>query len=371
MASGEDNKHDSARNFLWTTVDSMESVIDGKKKDEIAAAQAFQKSVESLSSGSHQPANFDLQDNNYFVDNGRRILKPISRMGRAGVKSSSAMSDLGLSKKPFVPTGLSENMHDTLGSFATSGSFDDPFTTEGPTVQLAGELLRNLKALRLSTPETNLCDADGNKPGPGFVHRLDFDPSPKHYLALGVKGKSSKKSTNCQSGTVTATPRDLSNSFAEYKDTSVPPRPCAMETATPTTPEDNEQYKAYEFMNWDDSPSVRPLRRHMANLDVASRSLERPVHHPVGPRPFIGYSGPPQTPTKQTIRGKRARREFENTTSLSGRDVAREREILSQFAATALMGEDEEDEDEEDDEETPKASILNRHLEKTQQETSL
>ncbi|OHE95256.1 hypothetical protein CORC01_09401 [Colletotrichum orchidophilum] len=251
------------------------------------------------------------------------------------------------------------------------GSFEDPGVTPTKRPQHAVETPRTIKALRTARNVYAGKGNDAKKPGFGAVKVLDYDPSPKHFLA--------KATASLQTDSSKAIDKpDIERSFStpppgfrndEGIGAQIPDRPHTVKTAPATMFADID-------IEEDDSPSIR---RQMDRLRIASvpnsGSLERPSGQPAGPRPLglerpqhyapISAGGVQITPAK--IRGKRSRSEYEKTSSISGRDVTLEREIMRNFAAAAREEEDDADEEssqdeDEDGELTPKASVLNSHM---------
>ncbi|KAK2001597.1 hypothetical protein LX36DRAFT_339996 [Colletotrichum falcatum] len=312
-----------------------------------------------------------------YVNIGRPILVPVSRLGRTKLRGTSARifddSHVDLS----FPSGF---RRESPGASVGPAAPDNARTSSTP-IRLGslsvGEAPRSNKTIRLEKNENTGMKGDSNKPSPGAGNHPIFDPSPKNLLALGINGKtvhsahgdSTMDIDKIQDETAPSTPPPPGFRWEEGPYGATPGHPRTVRT-TPAEiyPHDGEEPE--------ESPT---LRLQMGRLHITSAGdFDSAVA--AGSGSFGHYSGRahsshpycfgypvPRTPTK----GKRARGEFEKTTTLSGRDVAREREILARFAAAAKdddEDEDEEDEmeegevDEEDGELTPKASVLNRHM---------
>ncbi|KAF9882436.1 hypothetical protein CkaCkLH20_00472 [Colletotrichum karsti] len=351
----EDNR--DVRRLLWPNANPTIQRTE-KEEDERNIA-----STASSSSENHAFNDIDQEHVTYCPETRRRILKPVSRKARAGISSAAEASNFSIPGKIHAANSFVEHSVEISGG--------GPATPRSSHVQPGGgESPRTAKALRLFNPANARHDPNGKYQSPGAGRKLNFEPSPKHYLALGMKGSSTTGSTIHSSEPEAVTPRKTGSSSEDACDMTIPARPHSVRTAPPVMSAANEEYFTHDPMVLDDSPSMRPLRRQMEGLSVGARPLSHPAEHPMGPRPFISTGSPPETPTKQRRQIKRARAEFDKTASLSGKDIAREREIMSHYAENADAMRDEVAEDmdysegdDDDDQETPKASILNRHLE--------
>ncbi|KDN66328.1 hypothetical protein CSUB01_03255 [Colletotrichum sublineola] len=312
-----------------------------------------------------------------YVNIGRPILVPVSRLRRTELRGTNARifndSPVDL---PF-PAGF---RRESPGAFVGSPAPDITRVLSTP-IHLGslsvGEALRSNKNIRLEKEENTGMDSDPHKSNPGAGNHLIFDASPQNLLALGINGKtidSAQSSSVIDTDTIKcetapSTPPPSSTHF-QWEDGSYGTTPDRPRTAK-TTPAAMCPYIDAEP---EESPTPRlkmgRLRISSADdLDSGPAASSGSFGHYGGrahsPHPYYFGSPVPHTPTK----GKRARSDFEKTTTLSGRDVARERDILAHFAAAAKeedeeeeKEEGEEDEDEEDEELTPKASVLNRHM---------
>lgn len=356
--SAEDDT-DNVRRVLWPSAQPIAKVAKGGERDgEAATAGRHQHATSILLSA----APLDAENDSSRRSSGRRMLQPVSRLGRHGIGNEGDVFDSGSPGNRFIATGFVTNSVGTTHRPMGSGGFDDTSTPKASVPPSGGETPRTSKALRLHATESIRSTGDDKISSPGAGHSLDFDPSPKYYLALGAKGnRSAKTPRDCPEHT-TVTPPKPGHEPDDFE--AVPSRPFSVKTAPSVASEATKENYSRDFSGGDESPSIHPLRRRMDSLSVRACSFEYPDARPMGPRPFLAGETP-ETPIKQTGKKKRVRGDFEKTTSLSGQDVAREREILSQYAASKREndhGEDDEDEEDTEDEDTPKASVLNRHL---------
>ncbi|WYZ41921.1 hypothetical protein EsH8_V_000816 [Colletotrichum jinshuiense] len=360
-------KPDNVCRILWPVVQPTTKTADEAKKEKKVDDNILQLSVASASLGCESLPKPEPENEGYPSNNGRPILKPASRLGRTNLGGINHQTSAFSPDKIIPSNGFADNSLGILGGTTAPGGFYDPSTLMGGRPLSGGEPPRIRKALRPGMIERPGFNLDTKKSSPGTGHNLNFDPSPKYYLARGMKGNSTISAkpdsptplTKQHSEFIVDTPHKPCYKSEERAVAKTPDRPRTVKTAPPNMP------AAYtDFMDLDDSPSFRPLRRQMESVRLSSGpgSLNRPVEQPLGPRPLYTPAVPvmPSTPTKQSTKCKRVRGDFEKTTSLSGRDVALEREILAIHAATV---QEDDEEDEEDDEDTPKASVLNRHLE--------
>ncbi|KXH68057.1 hypothetical protein CSAL01_03710 [Colletotrichum salicis] len=253
--------------------------------------------------------------------------------------------------------------------FEPSGSFQDPAAI--PTKpNHAVETPRTVKALRVSDGVHDGKGTGAKKSGSGVAKVLNFDPSPKHYLGLGnkMKATASPEADSAMAIDKPDTERGPSTPppgfrYEEGHGIQTPGRPRSVKTAPTVMFADTD-------IEEDNSPSNR---RQMNRVRTASASksvsLERPSVQPAGPRPFGPEpeyyepisTGVPATPTKAN--GKRSRGHFDKTLTLAGKDVANMKDIMVNFAlATDENVDDTANGDGEDGDVTPKASILNSHM---------
>ncbi|KAH0427032.1 hypothetical protein CcaCcLH18_09947 [Colletotrichum camelliae] len=353
---------DGVRRNLWPTGAQMAKMTEDKNGEDMIAAETRRQYVSSPFSDSHSAIDFGSQSSTRCPVTGRQILKPVSRKGRAGNTNNNDpdVFHQDSHNNTWVPKGFVLEDVDVIGHPTVRGDFGDQSTPKATRAQPGSETPRTSKALRLHNPEITRSGFDGDEGSPGAGQILDFEPSPKHYLALGMKNKMPSNPEWRQTETPVVTPRKAGKSIEVGLEMRVPDRPQSVKTAPPAMSAPGNKLFVHDPMEMeDDSPSLRPLRRQMGNLKVAQRPPEQAGVRPMDPFVFAHGSELPQTPTK------RGRGEFDRTNSLSGRDVAREREILSQYAVATAMEEkhdEDEDEDVEMGEETPKASLLNRHL---------
>ncbi|GKT60789.1 hypothetical protein ColTof4_00908 [Colletotrichum tofieldiae] len=295
-----------------------------------------------------------------YVNIGRPILVPVSRLGRTNFPGANARIVGGSSDDEPLPNGFRNKSSGILGGPATPDSTHASSTLTHPHPLSVGEALRSNKIVCLDKKMNSGIDFDPKKPSTSGVNPVIIDPSPKNLLALGMKNK-----TIDSAHTDSAMEIDKNEAKLALSIPDTPPRSFQWEDdphgATPDRPRTAKTalaaMSAHDGMEADESPC---LRRQMERLRITSAgafnsrqttspgSMDRPTNHPQGPRPYFFGSPVPRTPTK-------------------GRDVAREREILARFAA-ATKDEDEDEEEgtegevDDDDEDTPKASVLNRRM---------
>ncbi|KAK1728837.1 hypothetical protein CaCOL14_005332 [Colletotrichum acutatum] len=254
-----------------------------------------------------------------------------------------------------------------------SGSSQDPAATPTKPAHHAVETPRTVKAPRISDEARDGKGTGAKKPGFGVAKAIDFNPSPKYYLGLSktMKSDASPEADSAMAidkhdvnrGPLTPPPGFR---YDEESHGHPPPsRPRSAKTAPTVMFADTDVE--------DNSPSTR---RHKNRVRIASvsksASLERPSVQPAGPRP-LGLepdhyepinAGVPATQTK--AHRKRSRDHFEKTLTLAGKDTANMKEIMNNFALATNEKADNEvnehGEDGEGDELTPKASILNSHM---------
>ncbi|KAF6839037.1 hypothetical protein CPLU01_02051 [Colletotrichum plurivorum] len=352
MASEDnENNKDNVRRVLWPSARPVAKVVSGGETGGEAATPSRKQDTASLSFSS---TRVDVENDLGSRNTGRRMLQPVSILGRNGIRNEGEVFGSGYPGNRFTAIGSTTNSLDISHEPMALDGSDNTSTPKASGIQYGGEMPRTSKALRLHAPDGTRSTSDDNASSPGAARSLDFDPSPKYYLALGTKGNKSANAARDYPEHNAVTPPKPGHESDEFE--AAPSRPHSVKTAQSVASEASEQYYSPDFAGGDQSPSIRPLRRRMESLNVRACSFEYPSTRPMGPRPFLAGETP-QTPIKQAGKSKRVREEF-------GQDVAREREILSQYAATRKGSDHEDDEDEEDteDEDTPKASILNRHL---------
>ncbi|EFQ28389.1 hypothetical protein CGRA01v4_12042 [Colletotrichum graminicola] len=361
----EDEREDVFSPSIIQTIDEMRPVDGFRNQDYIDWGRTDEERREAFLA--------DLYEGPY-VNIGRPILVPVSRLSRTKLRGTSARifhdSPVDL---PF-PRGFRRESPDAfLGPAAPINATAPPTPTRLGSLSV-GEARRSNKTIRLEKNENTGMNSDPNKPSPGTGNHLIFDPSPKNLLALGMKGKTIN---GAQSGST----MDINKIQGETAPSTPPHPPPGFQQeegpygATPDRPRTVKTTPATMFPCNDTKPDESPtLRLQMGRLRITSAddfnsgaaagsgSSDRYSGRAHSPHPYYFGYPVPRTPTKT----KRARGEFERTTTLSGRDVAREREILARFAAAAKDEdgdeEDEKEEGEEDEELTPKASVLNRHM---------
>ncbi|KAK1981171.1 hypothetical protein LZ30DRAFT_593269 [Colletotrichum cereale] len=381
----DDIQHQQQINVSSPIGDERDDVFSASIKqtfDEMKPAEAYQNQ-DYINSGRtdeerRQAFLADLYEGPY-VNIGRPILVPVSRLGRTKLRGTSArMVDSSPVDLPF-PSGF---RRESPGAFLGHAAPDNTSASSAP-IHLrslsVGEAPRSNKTIRLEKNENTGMNNDPMASASDAGNSLIFDPNPNILLALGMN---SKTIDSAHSGS--GMDMDMDKIKTETAPSTPPPPPSRFQQengsygATPDRPRTAKTTPAtmspYDGTEAEESPT---LRFQMGRLRVTSAgasnsgsaagsdSFGRPSSHPHSPYPYYFGYAVPRTPTK----GKRARGEFEKTTTLSGRDVAREREILARFAAAAKYDDDEEEEKEEgeveeDDEEelTPKASVLNRHM---------
>ncbi|TDZ35195.1 hypothetical protein C8035_v009909 [Colletotrichum spinosum] len=296
-----------------------------------------------LSSASDHNGNFghdlkyDPVTTGYPPYTTRRILEPVSRLRRA---------DLDVNKHQVGEITLAGCDFPSSDADLTCGPAKPGDNASASTSSSARHItfFPDAKVPRLANQKTARLDIDG----------CDFrgDVSPKHYLALAVKATATADQEM---------PFELRSTDEEPEgqhDKILPRCPLFTETA-PTS----LSWADNDFMHQDPkkqpggSSSIRSAQPVLGNL-LALATLRRQRHPPARG-------------------GKRDRSEYENTTSIAGRDIALEKEIWARFMASSLNndganesneaeekeeeeegddGDDEDDEDDEDDdlnEETP------------------
>ncbi|WQF89071.1 hypothetical protein CDEST_14085 [Colletotrichum destructivum] len=306
----------------------------------------------------------------------RPILMPVSRLGRAAFPGAKARIIAGSSENGYPPGGFHDSSTIILGEPATPGDNAGVSTPIHIRALPAGEAPRYNKVIRLEKDENNGMDIDPKETGSTTGNVLHFDSSPKNLLTpsmqsttvIGAQTNPAMDTDENETDRVFSTPSPPPPGlhWNEGPFGATPDRPRTVKTAPAT------------MLAYDDMEMSPTVRRQMERLRITSGTAShpgrvtdpdmfgRPSSHPQGPRPYLPGMRVPQTPTK----GKRDRCEFENTNTLSGKDVAREREILARYIAAAkdegknMMDDDEDsemdgDHGEEDDEDTPKASVLN------------
>ncbi|TQN67591.1 hypothetical protein CSHISOI_07957 [Colletotrichum shisoi] len=325
-----------------------------------------------------RPGPAQFHEGPYAMD--RPILMPVSRLGRAAFPGAKARMIPGSLENGYPSGGFHNSSAVVLGEPATPGDNASVSTPIHIRALPAGEAPRYNKAIRLEKDENNGMDIDPKETGSttGNVHH--FDSSPKNLLTPGMQSTTvigaqtnstmdtDEKETDRAFSTPSPPPPGLHWNEGPFGAT--PDRPRTVKTAPAT------------MLGYDDMEMSPTVRRQMERLRITSGIAShpgrvtdpdmfgRPSSHPQGPRPYLPGMRVPQTPTK----GKRGRCEFENTNTLSGKDVAREREIMARYIAAAAKDEgknmmdddddsemdgDHDEDDEEDDEDTPKASVLN------------
>ncbi|KZL64805.1 hypothetical protein CI238_09008 [Colletotrichum incanum] len=397
MASKDTNKnkdHESVRRTLWPTVDPMTHISEKNSQQKNLADDILQqqqiKALSSVEDERHdalfagakkviremKPAggvqnqdsiNSGLTDEERrqafladlyegpYVNIGRPILVPVSRLRRTNLHGANTRIVGGSSDDEPLPSGFRNESSGVLGGPATSDSSLASSTLIHLHPLSIGEALRSNKVVCLDKEVNSGIHIDPKKPSPGGVNPVIIDSIPKDLLALGMKDKTidsahtnsvmeiDKNEAKLTLSTPETTPPSFQWENRPYGAT--PDRPRTAKTAPAAM-------SVYNGMEADESPSLRHqmerLRVNSADAfnscpTTSSGSMSRPASHPQGPRAYYFGLPVPRTPTK----GKRARCEFEKTTTLSGRDVAREREILARFAAATK----DEDEDEEEPEE--------------------
>ncbi|KAK1469421.1 hypothetical protein CMEL01_01188 [Colletotrichum melonis] len=251
-----------------------------------------------------------------------------------------------------------------------SDSSHDPAATPTKPAHHAVKTPRTAKAPRISDGAHDGKGTGAKKSGPGIAKVLDFNPSPKHYLGLG-KNMKSDASPEADSATAIgkhdvecgpSTPPPGFRYDEEGHGRPPPSRPRSVKTAPTVMFADTDVE--------DNSPSTRRQKNRVRIASASkSASLERPSIQPAGPRPLglePAYyepinAGVPTTPTK--AHRKRNRDHFEKTLTLAGQDTANMKEIMANYAlANGEKADDAVNEDGEGDELTPKASILNSHM---------
>ncbi|KAF4785216.1 hypothetical protein HER10_EVM0003833 [Colletotrichum scovillei] len=251
-----------------------------------------------------------------------------------------------------------------------SDSSHDPAVTPTKPAHHAVETPRTVKALRISDGAHDGKGTAAKKSGPGIVKVLDFNPSPKHYLGLGKKMQSDASSEADSAMAIDkhevergpSTPPPGIRYDEEGHGHPPSSRPRSVKTALPVMFADTDVE--------DNSPSTRRQKNRVRIASASGpASLERPSIQPAGPRPLglePAYyepinAGAPATPTK--AHRKRSRDHLEKTLTLAGKDTANMKEIMANYAlANGDKADDAVNEDDEGDELTPKASILNSHM---------
>ncbi|KAJ0165718.1 hypothetical protein CTA2_10247 [Colletotrichum tanaceti] len=336
--------------------------------------QPIDDPYESPYSHMSRPVPAQLHEGPYAMD--RPIIMPVSRLGRAAVPGAKARLNAGSFEKGYPSGGFRDSSAGVLGEAATPGGNDGVSTPIHIGALPAGEAPRHNKAIRIEKDENNGMDIDPKEIGPATGNVLLFESSSKNLLTPDMQRK-----TVIGAQTNSAVDTDENETQRAFSTPSPPPPGLHWNEgpygATPDRPRTVKTAPAAMFA-YDDMEMSPTIRRQMQRLRITPGTAShpsratgadifgRPSGHPQGPRPYLPGMRVPQTPTK----GKRARCEFENTNTLSGKDVAREREILARYIAAAKdedknMMDDEEDSemvgnhDEEDDEDTPKASVLN------------
>ncbi|KAK1579542.1 uncharacterized protein LY79DRAFT_672447 [Colletotrichum navitas] len=366
----KDEREDVFSPSIMQTIDEMKPVDGLRNQDYVDWGRTDEERREAFLA--------DLYEGPY-VNIGRPILVPVSRLSRTKLRGTSARTlDDSPVDLPFPRGFRRESLDAFLGPAAPNNA-----TAPSAPIHLGsspvGEARRSRKAIRLEKNENTGTNSDLNKPSPGAGNHLIFDPSPKNLLALGMKGKTIN-------GAQSRSTMDINKIQGETAPSTPPHPPPGFQQedgpygATPDRPRTVKTTPATMCPCNDTKPEESPtLRLQMGRLRITSAdglnsgaavgsgSFDRYSGRAHSPHPYYFGYPVPRTPTKT----KRARGEFEKTTTLSGRDVAREREILARFAAAAKDedgdGDEEEEgeegeEDEEDEELTPKASVLNRHM---------
>ncbi|KAK2043244.1 hypothetical protein LZ31DRAFT_585398 [Colletotrichum somersetense] len=364
----EDEREDVFSPSIMRTIDQMKPASGVQNQDYIDWGRTDEERREAFLA--------DLYEGPY-VNIGRPILVPVSRLGRTRLRGTSARISDDLSDHLPCPRGFRRESPDAFVGPAAPDSTRASSTPIRLGSLGVGEAPRSNKTIRLEKNEKTGMSGGPNKSSPDAGNHLIFDPSPHSLLAPGINGKtidsaqsgSTMDIDKMQGETAPSTPPHPSPGFQREDGPNgvTPDRPRTVKT-TPAT------MCYYTGTEPEESPTLclqmGRLRMTSAddfNSDVAagSGSFNRYSGRAHSPHPYYFGCPVPLTPT----RGKRARGEFEKTTTLSGRDVAREREILARFAAAAKDEDEDEDEeaeedkeDEEDGELTPKASVLNRHM---------
>ncbi|GKT50914.1 uncharacterized protein ColSpa_11095 [Colletotrichum spaethianum] len=353
----EDERHDAFSTSIEKTIREMKPAGGFPNEDSTGSSLTDEERREAFLA--------DLYEGPY-VNIGRPILVPVPRLGRTNFRGANALIVDGSSNDIQSLSRFRNNSPGVDDGPATPGSTRAPLTPIHLRSLSVDEAPRSNKVVRLEKRENTGMDID---------HAI-FDPNRKDFVALETKGKA------IDSAQIDSA-MDIEKNEAKPAPSTPPHHPPGFKwvdspyVATPERPRTAKTapgvMSVCDDMEADESPS---LRRQMERLRVTSAgalnscptassgSFSRPTGRPQGPRPYFFGFPVPRTPTM----GKRGRGEFEKTITLSGRDVAREREILARFAAAAKDEEYEEDEKEEgevedeDDEDTPKASVLNRRM---------